>query len=329
MGLLLEVWAVVFGAIAIDLAFGDPKNRYHPTAWAGGMMAAVITRFAGRGSRTEKFGGAAAVLITACAAVSALLSIDYILAVLGGMISLIASILAGCLFLKCTIAIRGMQVHADAVVASLREGGTKGARARLSTIVKRDTGSLDDEHIISGVLESIGENTTDGVTGSLFYYGLFGLPGAFVHRIVNTADSMAGYQNSMLGRLGWFAARSDTVLNYLPARLTGLAMVGASALLGYDWRGAYHTMRRDGGATASRNSGYAMAALAGALNVRLEKEGHYVLGGAAGSAPAPRDVGRAMRLMKATTLVFAAGIVLPLGVASAVVANVLMLGGAW
>ena len=222
-----------------------------------------------------------------------------------------------------------MQRHAYAVVESLEGGaggGVERARASLSMIVKRKTGSLDEEHVISGVLESIGENTVDGATGSLFYYGLFGLPGAFAHRIVNTADSMAGYRGKMLGRLGWFAAHADTVLNYVPARLTGIAMVGASAALGYDWRGALRSMIRDGGSTESRNSGYPMAALAGALNVRLEKEGHYVLCGG-GRAPSTRDVRRAVSLMKATVLVFAAGVVVPAGMASGAVANVILGAG--
>lgn len=342
---MLHLGLVVFGAVAIDMALGDPRNRYHPTAWVGGLMARMISFSAGRGFWAQRLGGVAAVAAPACAAVALLLPLHYAvghaLAALGWDAAAAAGtatdpaqyvyaavlVAACCVLLKCTIAVRGMQEHAYAVVESLEgEGGVAGARSSLSMIVKRKTGSLDEEHVISGVLESIGENTVDGATGSLFYYGLFGLPGAFAHRIVNTADSMAGYRGEMLGRLGWFAAHADTILNYVPARLTGIAMVVASAALGHDWRGALRSMVRDGGSTASRNSGYPMAALAGALNVRLEKEGHYVLC-SGGRAPSTCDVRRAVSLMKATVLVFAAGMVVPAGVASGAVAGMILGAG--
>lgn len=334
--MIAEFAAVLFAAILVDMAFGDPKNRYHPTAWAGRLIAAIIPRFAGRSTGMQRLGGAAAVLAPACAAVLLIMLFYHVVndAAYGSgsgapeaayYAVMALHVAAGCLLLKSTIAIRGMQRHAEQVVASLQALDMADARTRLSMIVKRSTASLDREHVISGVIESIGENTSDGITGSLFYYGLFGLPGAFVHRIVNTADSMAGYRNEMLGRLGWFAARADTVLNYVPARLTALAMVGAAVLLRYDWRSAYRTMARDGAATPSLNSGYPMAALAGALNIRLEKEGQYAIGAAtAGSAPTVRDVGRAIRLMKVTVLVFAAGVVLPLGIVSVAAAGAVL-----
>ena len=349
--MMAEFAAVLAAAIAVDMALGDPRSKYHPTAWAGALIALIIPRFAGRRDGMQRLGGALAVLVPASAAVSLILLMYHAAggaawygsiagaASTGGAdaayiishhIPAVASAAAACILLKSTIAIRGMQRHAEQVITSLRASDIEDARTRLSMIVKRSTSSLDREHVISGVLESIGENTSDGATGPLFYYGLFGLPGAFVHRIVNTADSMAGYRGRMLGRLGWFAARADTVLNYAPARLTALAMVGGAALLGYDWRSALYAARREGSATQSLNSGYPMAALAGALNVRLEKKGHYTLGAAtsAGSAPTIQDIGRAIRLMKATVLVFAAGVVLPLGAVSATVAAG-VISGAW
>lgn len=319
----LEFGLVILGAVLIDLMFGDPKNRYHPTAWAGGLISKMISHFAGYQSRMQRFGGMTSVVVAISAAVLALYVLSHAFmynqknipehAPAAAFAHVLASILIGCVLLKSTIAINGMQRHAHAVVKSLQDNDVARARDDLSMIVKRKTGSLDQTHIISGVLESISENTVDGVTGSLFYYGLFGLPGAFAHRIVNTADSMAGYQNDMLRHLGWFAARADTVLNYLPARLTALAMVGAAALLRYDWKKSYHTVICDGSTTESCNSGYPMAALAGALNVRLEKEGHYALC-KNGTAPLCGDVRRAVLLMKFTTLVFAACVVLPVGI---------------
>ena len=136
--------------------------------------------------------------------------------------NLIISIVSWRHFLKTTIAIKGMEKHAIAVVESIEMNEILVSQENLSMIVKRDTKNLDKNHIISGVLESISENTVDGITGPLFYYALFGLPGAFVYRVVNTADSMIGYKNDIFKNIGWFGANCDTILNYIPSRFTGL-----------------------------------------------------------------------------------------------------------
>ena len=92
----------------------------------------------------------------------------------------------------------------------------------------------------------LSENTVDGITGPLFYYAIFGLPGAFVYRIINTADSMIGYKTDIFKNLGWFAARCDTILNYIPSRLTGLVMIISAAILQNNWKESYKIMIRDG-----------------------------------------------------------------------------------
>ena len=156
-----------------------------------------------------------------------------------------------------------MERYALAVMTSLENENLDSARTNLSMIVKRNTSNLDKNHVISGVLESISENTVDGVTGPLFYYAIFGLPGAFVYRIINTADSMIGYKSNMFKNIGWFAATCDTILNYIPSRLTGLIMIISAAILQNNWKESYKIMIRDGKKTASPNAGYPMAALAG------------------------------------------------------------------
>ena len=108
----------------------------------------------------------------------------------------------GGILLKTTIAIKGMEKHALAVVTSLENNNIASARDNLSMIVKRNTKDLDKNHVLSGVVESISENTVDGITGPLFYFGLFGLPGAFVYRVVNTADSMIGYKTNIFKNIG-------------------------------------------------------------------------------------------------------------------------------
>jgi adenosylcobinamide-phosphate synthase len=185
------------------------------------------------------------------------------------------------------------------------------ARNHLSMIVKRNTKNLDKNHILSGVLESISENTVDGITGPLFYYSLLGLPGAFVYRIINTADSMIGYRTDIFKNVGWFAATCDTILNYIPSRLTGLIMIISSAILQNNWKESYKIMIRDGKKTESPNAGYPMAALAGALETKFEKINHYKLGD--GEIILTKEhVHSAISIMKLTSVLFFGIVTIPL-----------------
>jgi len=147
----------------------------------------------------------------------------------------------------------------------------------------------------AAAIESLAENASDSFIAPLFYYRLFGLPGAFAYRAVNTLDAMIGYH----GRyefLGKVAARVDDALNVVPARVTALLLVIAARFTRDNARRAWQTMRRDHTRTESPNAGYPMSAMAGALDVRLEKVGHYRLN-ENGRAPQPRDIRRAARLV--------------------------------
>ena len=153
--------------------------------------------------------------------------------------------------------------------------------------------------------------TVDGVTGPLFYFALFGIPGAFVYRVINTIDSMIGYKTEMFRNLGWFGANCDTILNYLPSRITGLVMVLASMLLGNDWKQSYEILKKDSRKTSSPNAGYPMAALAGALDTKFQKVDHYTIGN--GSIYLSiKHVYSAIVLMKVTTILFFGIITIPI-----------------
>ena len=170
---------------------------------------------------------------------------------------------------------------------------------------------MDKNHILSGVLESISENTVDGVTGPMFYFALFGLPGAFVYRVINTIDSMIGYKTEMFRNLGWFGANCDNILNYLPSRITGLVMVLSSMLLGNNWKHAYQILKRDSRKTSSPNAGYPMAALAGALDTKFQKVDNYTIG--EGSFYLSIEhVRSAITLMKVTTILFFGIVTIPI-----------------
>ncbi len=310
--MIAESILIVALALGLDIAFGDPRNRYHPTAWIGAVIAKLAPVFRHQNATAEKMGGIFIVMITIGMVLAPIAALYAGISTLSSdWIAIVISVIAGSLLLKSTIAIRGMQLHATAVIDSLEHGNLDSARNNLSMIVKRDTVKLDRDRVISGVLESISENTVDGITGPLFYYAIFGLPGALAYRVVNTADSMIGYKNSIFANIGWFAARCDTALNLVPSRLTALVMIVSVAILGHDWRMSYHVMIRDGNKTQSPNAGYPMAVLAGALGTRFEKIDHYVLGD--GDIELTREhVRLAINVMKVTTLLFFAMVTTPI-----------------
>ena len=310
--MIVESISVVFLALGLDLAFGDPKNKYHPTAWIGMLIAKITPLTKNASVHSEKIGGILIVCIVTAIVVMLLLSLDYVIhEIFTGILLSAVIIVTGTFLLKTTFAIKGMQRHALAVVDALDCDNLDLARNHLSMIVKRDTKNLDKNHIISGVLESISENTVDGITGPLFYFGLFGLPGAFAYRVINTFDSMIGYKTQIFRNIGWFGANCDNAINYIPSRLTAIVMVIGAMLLGADWKNSYHVVRVDGNITQSPNAGYPMAALAGALGTKFEKVGHYEIGH--GSLNLDRThIISAIKLMKVTSILFCTLIVIPM-----------------
>jgi adenosylcobinamide-phosphate synthase len=169
------------------------------------------------------------------------------------------------------------------------------ARLDLAALVSRNTSRLDTPLLAAAAIESLAENASDSFVAPLLYYQLFGLPGAFAYRALNTMDAMLGYH----GRyefLGKVPARLDDAANLIPARLTALLLVIATRLTGADARSAWDRLRRDHARTSSPNAGYPMSTMAGALGVRLEKVGHYRLN-ESGRAPEPRDIHRAARIV--------------------------------
>ena len=302
--MILESIVVIGLAILLDLTFGDPKNRYHPTAWIGNLIGIITTRMKNENYILEKFGGIFIVLIPVCISVIVLSSLNFSIDLISvESLSILISIISGIVLFKMTIAIKGMEKHALAVLDSIQKNNLDQARTNLSMIVKRNTKNLDKNHILSGTLESLSENIVDGITGPMFYFAIFGLPGAFVYRIINTVDSMVGYKTQMFKNLGWFGANCDNILNYIPSRLTGLTIVLGSMLLGHDWKNCYEIFKRDGKKNDSPNAGYPMAAFAGALGTKFEKLEHYSLGTGENEITS-KKVKDAITLMKVTSLLF-------------------------
>jgi len=306
--LIIESIMIVVFALALDLVVGDPKSKHHPTAWIGSLIAQLTPN----AKKLGKLGGFLLVLAVTAVISTLLVALDIgINFISDNYIEFIISIITGSILLKTTIAIRGMEKHALAVVKSIDQDNLDAARNKLALIVKRNTKQLDKNHILSGVLESVSENTVDGITGPLFYFALFGLPGAFVYRIINTIDSMIGYKNPIFINVGWFGANCDKILNYIPARLTAFVMVLSAMIIGVDWKNSYQIMKRDGTKTESLNAGYPMAALAGALQTKFEKIDHYSLG--EGSFELTKHhIKSAIILMKMTSIIFCGIVVIPI-----------------
>ena len=310
--MILEGIVIVGFALLLDFLIGDPKTKYHPTAWIGKLIAVLVPFTRNNSPKKELFGGILIVFAVVAIVSTLLVALDFGISLLTiDIVSLVVSIAVGSILLKTTIAIRGMQKHALAVVDALEKDDLDSARNHLSMIVKRNTKHLDKNHISSAVLESVSENTVDGITGPLFYYAIFGLPGAFVYRAINTIDSMVGYKTSLFRNIGWFGANCDTILNYIPSRLTGLVMILSALILGYNWKESFYIMRRDGKKLESPNAGFPIAALAGALGTKLEKINYYAVGD--GNIELTKShIISAIRLMKVSSILFCGLVTVPI-----------------
>ena len=292
--------AALAAGLGLDYALGDPPNKYHPVAWLGRLIGFFIPWLKARSAGAERARGIAfAVLLVTLAGVAVHLGAvaSYQLA------GVIALVIFSTIILKITVAVRGMEMHAKAITACLEEGDLPGARQNLSLIVRRRTDDLGEQHVLSATIECVSESTVDGIAGPVFYYSLLGPAGAVAYRAINTLDSMVGYRDDYYRDIGWMSAWLDTAANYVPARITAFLMVLSARILGADWKNSLQVLQRDHGKTFSPNAGYPMAAVAGALRIRLEKIGHYELGEGREQATIEKCK-TAVSIMKLTTLLF-------------------------
>ena len=295
--------------ITIDFLVDDPPNRYHPVAWLGKLIEFFIPKLKdnNRSARKEKLHGI--VFATGLVVIFFLtihLALSASLHVLGGLILILGSIF----FLKVTVSIRGMEKHIDEIVFELRDNNLKGAQTKLSMIVRRDTAQLDEQHILSAMIECIGESIVDGIVSPLFYYTFLGPAGAFVYRVINTLDSMIGYTDSYYNDIGWMSAKLDTYANSIPSRITAILIVFSAKMIGADWKNSLRILERDHDKTLSYNAGYPMASMAGALRIKLEKIGQYLLGDDYEVASVDK-CRTAIILMKLTTILFCVIVSIP------------------
>jgi adenosylcobinamide-phosphate synthase len=297
-------------AFLIDLVLGEYPDRIHPTIGIGKLITYLKAKAKHKNPRVEKANGvlmAVAIMLVFALPVFVLL---YGLRSLPHPYGEILYIIVGAILFKATFAVSGMGQYTKPIAAALKKKDLAGARKWLPYIVRRDPNSLNERQIVSAAVESIAESTTDGITAPFFFFALFGVPGAFAYRVINTLDSMVGYKNAEYRNIGWFSAKLDTITNYVPARVTAYLMVASAMLLGEDWRESWRILQRDKHKTASPNAGYTISAMAGALNIQLEKQGYYTLGDDRGNI-SHEDIGKALRIMTLTAALFGLVVVLP------------------
>lgn len=259
---------------ALDLLCGDPHGFPHIVVFAGKLIAwgeKILRPLFPPAKRGERAAGALLVFIVTavCTALPALLlRLLYARSFWGGLA-------AESFFCYQLLAARALCDESRTVAAALEAGDLGSARHWLSMIVGRDTDLLDETGVVKAAVETVAENTADGVVAPLFWIGLFGVPGGCFCKAVNTMDSMIGYKNERYRWFGTAAARLDDLVNFVPARLAGLLMVAAAGLCRFDAANAWRIFRRDRLRHASPNSAHAEAACAGALRVQLAGPASY------------------------------------------------------
>jgi adenosylcobinamide-phosphate synthase len=219
-------------------------------------------------------------------------------------------VVVGALVFQATFAVKCMRQYTLPVAEALDKEDYGRVKELFPFIVRRSPEGLTRQHMVSAAVETIAEGCTDGITSPFFYFALFGVPGAVAFRVINTLDSMVGYKDQEHINIGWFSAKMDTLVNYVPARLTGCLMVLAALVLGNDWKNGWKILWRDQKNMVSPNAGWTIATMAGLLNVRLEKPGYYAVGDE-GELKTGHIV-EALRVMVVTAVLFGVLVVLPL-----------------
>lgn len=302
------IFALLF-SLAIDVLFGEMPGRIHPVVIMGSIINFFKNLFIGIKSRISGL-----LLVLSCIVVSGLILL---------LIYMICSINVIFLFIVFSILLSSfysvnmlLQTAID-VKNDLNESIEK-ARRSVSYLVSRNTEELTESFIVSAVIESLTENITDSYVAPIFYYFIFGviilykpfnyhlyflLLVPMLYRLFNTLDAMVGYKTDELINIGFFAAKIDDILNYVPSRIAGIYVVISAFLLKLDGKNSFNVMMRDARKCPSPNSGYTMASTAGALNIQLIKKDTYILGDNNKDIIA-EDISKAVELSRLSIILF-------------------------
>ena len=270
---MLHLAAIIAGFI-LDLIFGDPHWLPHPICLIGNLIG-----FIERNLRPRLEPNKGALLLGGALMVIIVLVISFVvpMAILlaAGMVSPWLAFALETLMCYQIFATKCLRDESMKVYTALHNHDLADARVKLSWIVGRDTQNLDEEEITKGAVETVAENTADGIIAPMFYMFLGGVPLAFLYKGINTMDSMVGYKNDKFLYFGRCAAKLDDLANLLPARITGLVMIGAAFMLGLDGKNAWKIFWRDRYNHLSPNSAMTESVTAGALNIQLGGDHFY------------------------------------------------------
>ncbi len=251
-------------AIIIDRIIGDPRWLPHPVVGFGKLIARFDRRFnQGKHRRIKGL-----IMLLTLLLIVGMLSIAVVIAAYS--IHHYIGIIVEAFLIATTIAAKGLKQAAEDVRRPLIEGKLDEARLKLSYIVGRDTERLTEEEITRATVETVAENTTDGVTAPLFFAFIGGAPLALLYRAINTCDSMVGYTNEKYKQFGWASAKCDDLVNYIPSRLTALIMILISKQQSpYSKKECWRIVRKEAPKHLSPNSGWGEAAVAALLGIQL------------------------------------------------------------
>ena len=268
-----HILALILGFL-LDLAFGDPRWLYHPIRLIGNLIAWAEKPFRAAFPKSEK-GELAAGTFFAVFVVAVSTAVPALLLALASRLSSWLVFALEVFWSFQILAAKSLKSESMKVYAALKEGDLPKARKAVSMIVGRDTQNLTEEGVAKAAVETVAENSSDGVIAPLLFLALGGPALGFFYKAVNTLDSMVGYKNDTYLYFGRFSAKLDDVLNFIPSRISGLLLVLASPLAGLSMEGAWKIFRRDRRNHASPNSAQTEAAAAGALGVQLAGDAYY------------------------------------------------------
>lgn len=300
--------AALAAGFLLDLIFGDPRWIYHPVCLIGKTIAFLeknIRRIFPKTEKGELLGGTLEVLLIC------LLSGGIPFLVLFGLykISAPAAFLLETFWCYQLLATKSLKTESMKVYEALKSGSLEDARYAVSMIVGRDTESLSETGVTKAAVETVAENTSDGIIAPMFYMALGSVPLMFLYKGINTMDSMLGYKNEKYLYFGRAAAKLDDAVNYIPARISGWLMALSAVFVGMDVKNAVKIYKRDRRNHASPNSAQTEAAMAGALRVQLAGNAYYF--GKLYEKPTigddirpvePEDIKRANRLLYAAAV---------------------------
>ena len=269
----ISLLALVIGYI-LDLIFGDPYWMPHPVRFIGNLISLlekVIRRFISKTKRGEYIGG---IILTAIV-VSISMVIPLIIILIAKTINKYLALIVESFMCYQILATKSLKVESMKVYDELAKNDLPSARKAVSMIVGRDTKDLTFSGVAKAAVETVAENTSDGIIAPMIFIAIGGAPMGFFYKAINTLDSMVGYKNEKYMNFGRFAAKLDDVVNYLPARISAYQMILSSFFLKYDYKNAFKIYKRDRYNHASPNSAQTESVCAGALDIQLAGNAYY------------------------------------------------------